>query len=469
MKRFLLLFAVIIAAQITNAGTVHIKGKIINPLADEIKFTYYDGYFNFNTHEKTAKIAKDGSFSIQLPIVGKYTNLNIVNGDQGTEIYVSDGDDLSMSFDGKDFDKTMHYTGKGSEIANFVAKHLLENNYFQLFGQKIQPLLAKNGDEFVSSLKAELKKEMDFLEQNKAGLPASFVSFWSAQYEYTVYYYMLSYPFLHEIAKGAGANRIIPQENYKVAMAAPEKFNDEHMDIGYYRNYLESYFDARMNYGDSISKMQYLKNDSTTILAKILMPDKSREYLFACAIFRNVRTSAITKIDSDYTAFKKMYPKSEYATILNKIIDIKRKLGAGQAAIDFNFTSLDGKKMKLSDLKGKVVFLDFWASWCGPCMRELSYTKKVEEHFKDRDLVVVNVSIDEDQTAWKSTIEKMKIEGIHTCEPGGWKSRIAMLYGVQSVPSYFLIGKDGKFAVEKTPRPSDTDNLISTIEKAMNQ
>jgi len=181
-----------------------------------------------------------------------------------------------------------------------------------------------------------------------------------------------------------------------------------------------------------------------------------------------MKYATVAKADSEYRAFRKMYPKSEYMPVVEKSMALKRKLGAGQPAIDFAFTSLDGKKMKLSDLKGKVVYIDFWASWCGPCMRELPSAKKVEEHFKGRDVVFLNVSIDEDMEAWKNAIEKKHIEGINVCEPGGWKAPIALKYGIQSVPSYFLIDKNGKFVTETTPRPSETDNLIGLIENALN-
>jgi alkyl hydroperoxide reductase subunit AhpC len=100
-------------------------------------------------------------------------------------------------------------------------------------------------------------------------------------------------------------------------------------------------------------------------------------------------------------------------------------------------------------------------------MGELPSARKVEEHFSGKDVVFLNVSIDEDKEAWKRSIEKNKIEGIHTCQPGGWNSPLATLYGVKGVPSYFLIDKNGKFITESTPRPSETDKLIALIEGAL--
>ncbi len=123
--------------------------------------------------------------------------------------------------------------------------------------------------------------------------------------------------------------------------------------------------------------------------------------------------------------------------------------------------------MKLSDLKGKVVYLDFWASWCGPCISELPAAKKVEDHFAGRDVVFLKVSIDEDETAWKNALEKRKIEGINTRLDGGWKAPVAKQYGVQGVPSYFLLDKKGKFITETTPRPSETEELIGLLEGAL--
>ncbi len=468
MNRTTILGCILMASVSTAfaGGTAKIHGKIANPLADSITFTYFTDRLAFDQHNSTVKITSDGSFQIDIPVEENYTNITVQNGDQGTELFVQPGDDLTMTFDGKDFDNTMRYTGKGSQVANFTAKHIQQLNMTGQFSAAIQPLYTKEPEDFITESKAVLQKELDFLAANKASVPESFTNYWKALLTNDLYYDYLIYPTMHEMYKTSGAQiKEIPAENYKVAMEIPVAFNDASISAPTYRNVVGTIYFIRLN-AAGITDGKILK-DSVAKLANKNMPLQTREFFFAETLSRRIKESSLADVEQDFASFKKDYPKSIYLPTLDKAVSLKKKLSKGQPAIDFSFTTLDGKQMKLSDLKGKVVYIDFWASWCGPCKRELPYAKKVEEHFKDKDVVFLNVSIDDDQEAWKKAIETYKIEGIHTCEPGGWKSRIAAMYGVNSVPSYFLIDKKGKFVAETTPRPSDTDNLTSMIEASL--
>lgn len=94
--------------------------------------------------------------------------------------------------------------------------------------------------------------------------------------------------------------------------------------------------------------------------------------------------------------------------------------------------------------------------------------KKLEEKYKGKSIVFLYVSIDVDMDSWKKALDKLKIDGIHMLDgEGGWKGPVATRYGVTGIPVYFLIGKDGKFAITNTPRPSDIDLLCKEIDKLM--
>jgi thiol-disulfide isomerase/thioredoxin len=121
--------------------------------------------------------------------------------------------------------------------------------------------------------------------------------------------------------------------------------------------------------------------------------------------------------------------------------------------------------MKLSDLKGKVVYLGFWATWCRQCVGEMISEKKTKDVLKNKPVAFVYVSLDKDTTASMRIARKYKIDGIFHFASGGWNAKEAQLYGVQGMPAYFLIDRDGKIAVQNPPTPLQSTELIVAISK----
>ena len=121
-------------------------------------------------------------------------------------------------------------------------------------------------------------------------------------------------------------------------------------------------------------------------------------------------------------------------------------LAPGKLAPDFEELMTDGKtKMKLSDLRGKVVLIDFWASWCGPCRKENPNVVKTYAKYKDAGFTVMSVSLDRDRNAWLAAIEKDQLSWPnHVSDLGHWSSRVPQMYGVKGIPFTVLIDQEGK-------------------------
>ena len=153
-------------------------------------------------------------------------------------------------------------------------------------------------------------------------------------------------------------------------------------------------------------------------------------------------------------------------SILAKMTDriaAKKRSVIGSSAPDFVMNDMNGKPLKLSDYKGKYVLLDFWASWCVPCRKDNPYVKAAYEKFKDKNFVIIGVSVDEDGTKWKQAIEKDQLPWKHISDLQK-TNKVAELYGVQPIPDNFLISPDGKI-IERGLHGDELERILGGILK----
>lgn len=125
------------------------------------------------------------------------------------------------------------------------------------------------------------------------------------------------------------------------------------------------------------------------------------------------------------------------------------RVAPGSVAPNFRGKDATGREISLENLRGKVVYLNFWASWCAACIRKMEVLDQYVPDLRSRGVEVVNVSIDENPNSWQSSLTSRHFQGIHLLASSDAAKNIASAYHVEAVPQYFIIGRDGKF-VEKT-------------------
>ena len=216
----------------------------------------------------------------------------------------------------------------------------------------------------------------------------------------------------------------INQINQQIAAAT--RANESKEKLTQMHEEMNAKYEENFNYIKNFIKNA--DNDVVALLAADVM-DLAAEYTF----LKDYSRKALAK-----------NPNSKYAKHLSaKVQDYGNSLG--QPAPEIKLPSPDGDSIALSSLKGKLVLLDFWAAWCGPCRRENPNVVRIYDKYKDKGFTVYSVSLDKDKAKWMQAIEQDNLKwDNHVSELLFWQGKAHQQYGVNSIPATFLINEKGE-------------------------
>ncbi|GAB3902299.1 hypothetical protein GCM10028803_28660 [Larkinella knui] len=265
------------------------------------------------------------------------------------------------------------------------------------------------------------------------------------------------------------------------------KVNDEAaLTAEPYRNFLLYY----VTYSNSKSRnfAKYTPNDLHKMLpekagfARQVLTGKPYQYALARLLLDNCEKATPSSVRDVFAALTATPNSTAYTDLVQarcgdvmaRKEDPKPEVAAAKKKpVDpavFSFLNQNGESVTLDDFKGKVVYLDIWASWCGPCIGEIPHSKKLYERLSKKQLEKVAflyISIDDSEVNWKNALKTHQLPGEQGWSKGGWRSRIVQYFGVQSIPRYILIDKKGQMADLNAKRPSSADAVWQDILKLM--
>lgn len=217
----------------------------------------------------------------------------------------------------------------------------------------------------------------------------------------------------------------------------------------------------RKGFDDEFAKLE-IETDSMVFPSVRQYPNSAVSAFII--VSRYVDWSNPEKAAKSYALLSDKIKKSGYGRQISAYIEIDAKTGIGRTAADFTMNDVSGKPVKLSGLRGQYVLLDFWASWCGPCRKENPNVVKAYTDYHKKGLEIIAVSLDIKKDLWEKAISTDKLPWIHVSDLKGFNNEAAILYGVNLVPTNFLLDPDG-IIVARNLRGEDLEKKLAEIFK----
>ncbi|SMD32339.1 Thiol-disulfide isomerase or thioredoxin [Reichenbachiella faecimaris] len=383
----------------------------------------------------------DGTFSDTLKVERGYHLF--YSGRERTNIFLDKGYSINLSIDQPMFDETLTFKGegKGTQTNNYLANKArldeeLTVDFQSLFSQEEAPFSATLQD---------WKSKMNELLAAAGIDDNQFVSLEQRNIEYEYLAQFVNYEYYHQHAVKDSEFKV--SENFNknltnIDLSSEADFNT----LRNYKNLIQSYFGAMIQRGEIEEAFTAMRNIESSTIKQGIIPsfiyDVEAGNENAEAIY-----NGIVSISTDSVTISKLSDKIE------KI----RKLQAGMPSATFAYQSINGETVTLKDLRGKYLYVDVWATWCGPCLREIPSLKSLENDYHDARIEFVSISIDvqKDFEKWQQMIADKELKGVQLFADSDWQSEFVKAYAIDGIPRFIIIDPEGNIVNPNAPRPSD--------------
>ena len=219
---------------------------------------------------------------------------------------------------------------------------------------------------------------------------------------------------------------------------------------------------------DSLSAIFETPYNSIINQSNILMVDKITKNTNMYSSIMAIQALDPDKYSDLYKSLdaglSKKFPNDKNVIMFHEVVERMLSTNVGQFAPEISLPTPNGKEIALSSLKGKLVLIDFWASWCGPCRKEMPNVVKIYSKFKNKGFEIYGVSLDQDKEKWMEAITKDGINWPQVSDLKYWDNVAARIYNVQGIPYTVLIDKDGKI-IAKNLRGQELEKKIAEVLK----
>ncbi len=425
------------------------SGKIENAANHEL--TLFDVYNN----KKIITVDQTGQFKDTVSITAAGHHRFYDDKDKLT-LYFEKGKELSLSYDAKNFEGTVRFSGPGATTNNYILrKNALKTKHEQ------QPLPDSASNVFALSEAAfkahylDMKQAMLAELAATSGLSDPYKKLEAKNINYEYLYFLSQY-------EAVQVNHM-KNPNYKASKAMTEGLEGfvatnqtDFLFSEMYRAIIQSvyYEDAgkKSKAEGSQRDVTYLKLVSTidnTYIRNTLL------YRFAASYLNYAQDR-----EGFYQAFMQGSSNEVDKAKITKMYQAINKIVVNAPSPKFvNYENYAGGTSSLDDFKGKYVFIDVWATWCGPCIYEMPFLDKLEDGYKGKNIEFVTLSIDTkaNRGKWRDYVKEKNLDGVQLLADDAFNSAFIKAYNITGIPRFLIIDPKGNVVNSNAPRPSDPE------------
>lgn len=442
IKTTIFLLLMLAAVGMRAADGITVRFDVSNAVLNNVVLVYHQSVNEFPLADGKATVSLDDMDALYA---------KVFYGEKNRDIYLQRGDDMTIAFDANDFDNTFAVKGGNEKAIGYLGKIQLVNLPDESY--------ALPWAEFKKAIEGKMSSMKRLLKVRKFAADDKFQKMEEGRITYFYANAFLMYPVSHLYLTQDTTMTL--GDDYYATLRQYVKEDADLADVDEYRNYMietshvldEAGKDIRQYYPKVLAEMNYIGEHFDN--------EKVRESLIHHLAFTYVEGNGTDNI-ADLQNIYYTYVASPYLNALFKQACAKwDKAAVGKPSPDFKGVDVNGKQMSLRDFRGKYVYIDMWATWCGPCQKELPYLKKLEEKFRGRNIAFVGLSIDADKAKWEARVKSGELCGtqLHI----GRGSKFQADYRISGIPRFILLDPNGRIVNPDMTRPSsdDTEKILN--------
>lgn len=416
-------------------GTVRLRGQLVGLGRGTVTMAY-DGAASMVGGSRDVKLRVDaqGRFDTTL-VVDRPSYYNISR----NTLYLSPGDDLTVRITQSNHAAT--FSGRGAQANRYMKDRLFPKAGSYINGGEFLGTDFASTRHLIDSMAARRRHQLDtltgvsreFKAMERARIDADIINSYVMFHQYAAFRFSGRPP-----VERAEAGEFFPMLTPLLRPLYAAIARDELLDVAAVRSVLDDVVNPSLPGADEWGR-------------GLAITPRMRELYAATAMAQRLRQNADSATLAEAAKLASTLAEPDFAAELWARVAQDGKLSPGQPAIDFAFTDKNGKSARLSDYRGKVIFIDFWATWCGPCIKEAPAFEALARQFEGSDVVFLSVSTDSSRDVWLRYLRTHAKEGlqVHSTDDSlraGWQ--------IHSIPRFVAIGSDFRIADAYAPRPS---------------